>query len=132
VTRQDLAQHSGPHQQKARTIYTELRRNIISTVYNSWRDTGFAWEQYNPENGAGQRTQHFTGWTALVVKIMAFPDLAETPMPAWDQPDSNALSWNRTMMIMMIVLIGMGVVFRRKLMVGWRRAMGWTRIRARD
>lgn len=47
----------------------------MENVYNEWEETGFAWEQYNPETGAGQRTQHFTGWTSLVVKIMAMPDL---------------------------------------------------------
>ena len=47
----------------------------MHTVYESWAETGFAWEQYNPETGKGQRTQHFTGWTSLVVKIMAMEDL---------------------------------------------------------
>lgn len=50
--------------------------NLVSTVYESWRTTGFAWEQYDPESGQGQRTQHFTGWTSLVVKMMAMPDLS--------------------------------------------------------
>jgi mannosyl-oligosaccharide glucosidase len=48
----------------------------VDTVYKSWKETGFAWEQYNPETGAGQRTQHFTGWTSLVVKIMTLDDLS--------------------------------------------------------
>jgi|TARA_R110002003_G_C686878_1_gene25360 mannosyl-oligosaccharide glucosidase len=73
---QDLAQQNGPHQARARKLYTELRRNLVDTVYESWKETGFAWEQYNPETGKGQRTQHFTGWTSLVVKIMAMPDLS--------------------------------------------------------
>ena len=60
-------------------MYTALRKNLVNTVYKSWKETGFAWEQYNPDTGAGQRTQHFTGWTALVVKIMAMP---ETPAKA--------------------------------------------------
>ncbi|KIW97396.1 uncharacterized protein Z519_02788 [Cladophialophora bantiana CBS 173.52] len=57
-------------------IYTELRKNLVETVFNEWERTGFAWEQYNPETGAGQRTQHFTGWTSLVVVIMRMPDLS--------------------------------------------------------
>lgn len=57
-------------------MYTELRKNLVNTVYDSWKETGFAWEQYNPETGKGQRTQHFTGWTSLVVKLMAMPDLS--------------------------------------------------------
>jgi mannosyl-oligosaccharide glucosidase len=53
-----------------------LRVNLVKTVYESWAQTGFAWEQYNPETGKGQRTAHFTGWTSLVVKIMGMPDLS--------------------------------------------------------
>jgi mannosyl-oligosaccharide glucosidase len=78
---QEVAQKVGPYQATARKIYTELRQNIVSTVYESWKSSGFAWEQYNPDTGTGQRTQHFTGWTALVVKIMAFPDLDKITEP---------------------------------------------------
>jgi mannosyl-oligosaccharide glucosidase len=70
----DLSRRPGPTQQRCREIYIELRRNIVNTVYNSWKETGFAWENYDI-TGHGQGTQGFTGWTALVVKIMAFPDL---------------------------------------------------------
>lgn len=58
-------------------MYMDLRKNLVDTVYKSWKETGFAWEQYSPETGAGQRTQHFTGWTSLVVKIAAMPDLSK-------------------------------------------------------
>jgi mannosyl-oligosaccharide glucosidase len=78
---QEIAQRLGAHQTRVRNIYTELRRNVIATVYRSWRTTGYAWEQYNPVTGAGQRTRHFTGWTALVVKIMAFPELEKPKRP---------------------------------------------------
>ncbi|KAK2628725.1 hypothetical protein QTJ16_001828 [Diplocarpon rosae] len=69
------AQSPGPHSARATELYSALRVNLIKTVYDSWAETGFAWEQYNPESGKGQRTQHFTGWTSLVVKIMGMPDL---------------------------------------------------------
>ncbi|KAK3672843.1 Processing alpha glucosidase I [Recurvomyces mirabilis] len=69
------AQSSGPHQAKATRMYNTLRFNLVKTVYLSWLETGFAWEQYHPETGQGQRTQHFTGWTSLVVKMMEMPDL---------------------------------------------------------
>ncbi|KAI4914433.1 hypothetical protein J4E85_010496 [Alternaria conjuncta] len=72
----NVATSPGPHRARATKIYTELRKNLVNTVYESWKETGFAWEQYNPETGKGQRTQHFTGWTSLVVKIMAMPDLS--------------------------------------------------------
>lgn len=67
--------NTSPHRAQARRIYTRLRRNLVSTIYDAWRETGFAWEQYNPETGAGQRTQHFTGWTSLVVVIMGMEEL---------------------------------------------------------
>ncbi|KAH8908683.1 glycoside hydrolase family 63 protein [Coniochaeta sp. PMI_546] len=70
-----LGTQSGPHQKTAADLYTRLRKNIVDTVFQSWEETGFAWEQYNPETGKGQRTQHFTGWTSLVVKIMTMPEL---------------------------------------------------------
>ncbi|KAK4148144.1 glycoside hydrolase [Dichotomopilus funicola] len=73
----NLAKQDGPHQATARDLYSRLRKNLIDTVYASWEETGFAWEQYNPETGQGQRTQHFTGWTSLVVKIMAMEDLEQ-------------------------------------------------------
>lgn len=72
---QNIAQQSGPHQAKATNMYTSLRKNLVTTVYESWKETGFAWEQFNPETGKGQRTRHFTGWTSLVVKIMSMPEL---------------------------------------------------------
>jgi len=56
-------------------MYTQLRQNLVNTVHTSCEETGFAWEQYNPETGKGQRTQHFTGWTSVIVRIMAMPDL---------------------------------------------------------
>ena len=71
-----IAQSPGPCQEQARKIYTDLRINLVKTVFTSWQSTGFAWEQYNPETGEGQRTQHFTGWTSLVVSIMRMPDIS--------------------------------------------------------
>jgi mannosyl-oligosaccharide glucosidase len=63
--------------EQARKIYVDLRKNLSENVYQQWKETGFAWEQYNPETGKGQRTQHFTGWTSLVSVIMAMPDLSK-------------------------------------------------------
>ncbi|KAI5865551.1 glycoside hydrolase family 63 protein [Durotheca rogersii] len=75
VQLRNYALRPGPQAARAKDLYVRLRRNVVETVYESWAETGFAWEQYNPETGRGQRTQHFTGWTSLVVKIMAFDDL---------------------------------------------------------
>lgn len=70
-----LAKTPGPEQERCKNVYIELRRNVVHTVFSSWLQTGYAWEQYDPVGGHGQRTQHFTGWTSLVVSIMAMPDL---------------------------------------------------------
>ncbi|RBR13154.1 uncharacterized protein FIESC28_08340 [Fusarium coffeatum] len=73
----NVASQEGPFQAKAKDLFSRLRKNLVDTVYKSWEETGFAWEQYNPDTGAGQRTQHFTGWTSLVVKIMAMDGPSE-------------------------------------------------------
>jgi mannosyl-oligosaccharide glucosidase len=72
-----LGSGSSSNAKQAGKLYKELRRNLVDTVYESWKETGFAWEQYNPETGKGQRTQHFTGWTSLVVKILGMPEVAK-------------------------------------------------------
>lgn len=66
-------------------MYSQLRKNLVENVFREWKKTGFAWEQYNPETGNGQRTQHFTGWTSMVVSIMAMPDLSESANSAHDE-----------------------------------------------
>ena len=39
----------------------------------------------NPDTGKGQRTQHFTGWTSMVVNMMSMPDLAEGASAGHDE-----------------------------------------------
>ena len=56
-------------------MYSHLRKNLVENVFREWKKTGFAFEQYNPDDGKGQRIQHFTGWTSMVVKMMSMPDL---------------------------------------------------------
>ncbi|OJJ43830.1 hypothetical protein ASPZODRAFT_73628 [Penicilliopsis zonata CBS 506.65] len=81
----DIATAPGPHQEQAQKIYSGLRRNLVENVFREWKRTGFAWEQYNPETGQGQRTQHFTGWTSMVVKMMSMPDLAPGQQEGHDE-----------------------------------------------
>ncbi|KAJ2309807.1 Processing alpha glucosidase I [Coemansia sp. RSA 2705] len=61
----------GPHREQAERIYRGLRANLIRNVLGEYRQTRFFWEQYNPEDGHGQGTHPFTGWTSLIVLIMA-------------------------------------------------------------
>ncbi|KAI8934178.1 hypothetical protein NX059_008928 [Plenodomus lindquistii] len=70
-----LASTPGPYRKRSREIYLALRSNIVHTVYSSWVETGAIWEQYEPGGGHGQRSQHFSGWSALVVSVMAMPGL---------------------------------------------------------
>ncbi|CAB4480583.1 glycoside hydrolase [Rhizophagus irregularis] len=61
----------GPYKEKAKTIYKELRINIIENVYKEFERTGYVWEQYSEDTGVGLRSHPFTGWTSLVTLIMA-------------------------------------------------------------
>lgn len=69
----EYAKVPGPCQKQARQMYLDLRNNVVKNIFGQWKETGFAWEQYNEATGKGQRTKHFLGWTSLVVKIMAMP-----------------------------------------------------------
>lgn len=61
----------GPYKEQASQIYSELRSNLITNMFENYERTGFIWEQYNPINGQGQRSHPFTGWSSLIVLIMA-------------------------------------------------------------
>ncbi|KAL3481223.1 hypothetical protein BJX99DRAFT_219370 [Aspergillus californicus] len=37
------------------------------------------------QNGKGQRTQHFTGWASLVMKMMSMPDLVASEKSGHDE-----------------------------------------------
>lgn len=52
-------------------LYHELRKNIQNSVLVTYADTGHFWEHYEDEQGRGTRGHPFTGWTALIVNIMA-------------------------------------------------------------
>ncbi|CAM9239153.1 unnamed protein product, partial [Hapterophycus canaliculatus] len=52
-------------------IYSELRSNLLRTLLGGFHSTGYFWEQYDDRSGQGLRSHPFTGWTALVVLIMA-------------------------------------------------------------
>ena len=120
----DLAQGSSPHKHRARDIYNELRVNLVNTVFRSWQETGFAWEQYNPDTGKGQRTQHFTGWTALIVRIMAMPELrpdyalpepGDSVRPAWLD------RWQMCLLLVIAILLMLCYGSRRRPLRGWKK-----------
>ncbi|KAI9981778.1 hypothetical protein PInf_009548 [Phytophthora infestans] len=66
-----------PFQEEFAAAYTALRANVIANIYKEYERTGYLWEQYSGDihagqhHGQGQRCHPFSGWTALVVNIMA-------------------------------------------------------------
>ncbi|KAK7206707.1 putative mannosyl-oligosaccharide glucosidase [Myxozyma melibiosi] len=67
------AQTSAGDREKLKEIYSQLRTNIVQTVYKQWEETGFAWEQYEQSEGKAKGVKHFTGWTSLTTMIMSMP-----------------------------------------------------------
>ncbi|XP_061439744.1 mannosyl-oligosaccharide glucosidase [Rhineura floridana] len=65
------SQMEGPYRQQAATLYQELRANVIRNVFQQYLESGYVWEQYCDHTGKGQGCYPFTGWSALVVLMMA-------------------------------------------------------------
>lgn len=61
----------GPYKDNAKIIYTDLRNNLIRNVVRNYKQTGYLWEQYDQKKGNGKGARLFTGWTSLIVLIMA-------------------------------------------------------------
>ncbi|XP_033105341.1 mannosyl-oligosaccharide glucosidase-like isoform X2 [Anneissia japonica] len=61
----------GPHSDAAWQLYQELRQNLITNILKQYDMSGYVWEHYSDVNGKGQGTHPFTGWTSLVVLMMA-------------------------------------------------------------
>ncbi|XP_052204412.1 mannosyl-oligosaccharide glucosidase GCS1-like isoform X2 [Diospyros lotus] len=65
------SKENGPYRDRARTIYHELRSNVIRNVVRNYQQTGYFWEQFDQKKGKGKGARVFTGWTSLVLLIMA-------------------------------------------------------------
>lgn len=61
----------GPYQTQAAELHIALRDNVLSTVESQYQTTGFLWENYDAITGKGRGTHPFTGWTSLIVLILA-------------------------------------------------------------
>ena len=57
--------------ENAAALYADLRRNLLRTVLGEWARTASVWEHYDDKTGRGMRSNPFTGWTALILNIMA-------------------------------------------------------------
>lgn len=121
---QELAQQPRPVSRKKRVGYTRNSGETWETRFSDpGRKTGFAWEQYNPDTGKGQRTRDFTGGTSLIVRVLAMPDLPSRsqPLPGGytNQPtdtDGRRITLTLTVTGMMLICF----LFRRRLMRAWR------------
>lgn len=49
-------------------FYAKLRERLINSVYNTYKDTGYLFENYY--EGRGHRGFPFYGWTATIVNII--------------------------------------------------------------
>lgn len=65
------AKLEGPFQQQAKNLYNDLRQNLIKNIFDQYIKTGYIWENYNPKTGEGKGSHPFTGWSSLIVLIMA-------------------------------------------------------------
>lgn len=61
----------GPYKDEAKKIYQSLRQNLIQNVIQQYRKSGYLWENYGDAHGEGKGSHPFTGWTSLVVLLMA-------------------------------------------------------------
>ena len=52
-------------------LYHELRKNILRSILSTYHNSGFFWEHYEDQEGKGTRGHPFSGWTALLINIMA-------------------------------------------------------------
>lgn len=61
----------GPYSNAVGEIYDKLRSNLINNVHQQFKETGYVWEYYSDHNGKGGGNHPFTGWSALIVNIIA-------------------------------------------------------------
>jgi mannosyl-oligosaccharide glucosidase len=59
------------HREAAQEAYAELREALLGNMVRVASQTGFLWESYDDESGAGRGSHPFTGWSALLVLIAA-------------------------------------------------------------
>lgn len=61
----------GQWQEDAAIIYQNLRNNLVTNVIKEYSRQGYLYEKYNDETGEGEGCHPFSGWSALIVAIMA-------------------------------------------------------------
>ena len=59
------------YRQPIAQAYELLREGLIKMVVGNHAENGFIWENYDGDTGQGFNNHPFTGWSALIVNIMA-------------------------------------------------------------
>ena len=78
-------------QLRALDLAAQLRERLVSTVFESWEETGFFWEQYEDRTGKGRRSRAFTGWTACILLLLGLR-FEKSPARGDDAGDRKASS----------------------------------------
>ncbi|CAH0055870.1 unnamed protein product, partial [Clonostachys solani] len=110
-------------QMRALSLASSLREALVTTVYDSWEATGFAWEQYNDETGEGSRSRAFTGWTACVILLMGLDFGEDVSKGAHMKAIQSTAVFGAAILAALIVIFI--VVFKRWLTVAAMRTMQW-------
>ena len=58
-------------QERSLRLYNSLRKNLQNSILSSYHKSGFFWEHYEDISGNGTRGHPFSGWTSLIINIMA-------------------------------------------------------------
>lgn len=61
----------GKYQREAAKIYKNLRNNLVTNVMKEYYRQGYLYEKYNDGTGEGEGCHPFSGWSSLIVTIMA-------------------------------------------------------------
>ncbi|KAL3702226.1 hypothetical protein R1sor_020248 [Riccia sorocarpa] len=66
------SQEEGHYKSTAGILYPQLRENLIRNVVQRYYESGYIWENYDLRSqGKGQGSHPFTGWSSLILLIMA-------------------------------------------------------------
>ena len=60
-----------PLRSDIKDAYGKLRQNLIDMIVGEYTKTGYIWEVYNDDTGAGMDNHPFTGWSALIANLLA-------------------------------------------------------------
>lgn len=61
----------GAYQARAAKTYEFLRQTILRNTMKVFEESNQFWENYSSEDGSGKSGRQFTGWTSLILLIMA-------------------------------------------------------------